>query len=77
MKKSDVSVLLLFGLIMFGFFFIMKPYKQEPAVNDKNPDQRGALFEVPEFDTIQSDKVEFRSYSPLVDHQKNHVKFKR
>ena len=78
MKDSEAKILTLFVLIVFGYYLVMKPYKeQEPAVNDIEPDQQGVLFEQPEVDSIETPKAEFKSYSPLVDQQKNHVKFKR
>ena len=55
---------------------INKPYKEEAEINT-TPDESGPILEEVKFDSIETDKYQFESYSAIVDQRKDHVKLKK
>ena len=71
------QLLIFFALIFMCAIGMISYDENLPNTNTRQPDTQGNLNTTYQSDSVTTKKYTFKTYSPITDHQKNHVKEKR
>ena len=84
MKEMDLQTVIFLGCVFLGIFSLnkleegLKEMNQVyPPQQTKQPHTQGNLNTTYKSDSVTTKQYIFKSYSPITEHQKNHVKEKR